>query len=344
METGAHDFEHIRSVNECEAIAIASGYHLATGKVGVVYLQNSGLGKTVNPLTSLAHQKVYSIPILLMIGWRGEPGRSDAAQHEKMGPMTLELLEQLDIPYDFLSDNEDDNREILAKAAGVLSERQSPYAIIVKKDIFEPPKIPDLAPPGTNEITREHAIRTILGSVTDSDIIVTTTGKISRELFELRAMVGQAHDNDFNNIGAMCCAQSIAFGIALEKPNNRVIVLDGDAALLMQLGALATVGYYSPKNIYHIVLDNSAHDSTGGQMTFSNNLDLKKIAEGCGYKNYFEATGPEALDDQLPQFLASVGPVLFRLRVKKGARTDLGRPEQKPTFYKSLFMKKMKNI
>ncbi len=345
LETGKHNFEHIRCINECEAIAIVSGYHLATGKIGVVYLQNSGLGKTVNPITSLAHQKVYNIPILLMIGWRGEPGKKDAYQHEKMGQITLELLQLLDIPYGFLSMDEDANRKLLLGATNELEKGQKSFAIIVKKGIFE-----DLPPPQqaitdtssrseTTTLTREDAIKTIVEATADEYIIVSTTGKTSRELYETREALHQSHKNDFYNIGAMGCAKSIACAIALQKPNKRVIILDGDAAVLMQMGALATIGYYSPKNLYHIILDNSAHDSTGGQMTVSNKIEFNKISDGCGYNGYFEALDKNDLTSKLKPFLELTGPVLFRVRVHKGSREDLGRPSEKPEYYKSLFMK-----
>jgi len=353
LETGLHNFEHIRCVNECESIAIASGYHLATGKTGVVYLQNSGLGKTVNPLTSLAHQKIYSIPILLLIGWRGEPGKPDAVQHQKMGPMTLELLQLLDISYEFLSTNSTDNNEIMKKAALELTREQKPFALIVRKGVFESaplqsskniPTTQTSTPAEVAQLTREEAIETILSSALDDDIFVSSTGKISRELFKIREQNGQAHDNDFCNIGAMGCAQSIGLGIAQQQPNRRVIILDGDGALLMQLGAMVTAGQYSPKNFFHIILDNSAHDSTGGQMTFSGNIDLKKISEGSGYQAYYEASEQVVLQKLLNPYFQSQGPALFRVRVQKGAKDNLTRPPEKPTFYKALFMKKIMDM
>jgi phosphonopyruvate decarboxylase len=343
LESDNCAFEHVRCVNECEAIAIAAGYHMATGKVGVVYLQNSGLGKTVNPITSLAHHDIYSIPILLMLGWRGEPGTKDAVQHQKMGPITLKLLDLLDIKYVFLTDNETENRKLLETARNELSTKSNPFAIIIKRGIFEaaPAQMEVIMEP---QLTREEAMKIILAHITADDIVVSTTGKISRELFELREQNVQSHESDFYNIGAMGCAQSVAFGIAHYQQNKRVVVLDGDAAVLMQLGAMATAGFYSPKNLYHIILDNSAHDSTGGQMTVMSRVDLEKISSGCGYRDFFYASDKDNLETTLPEFFSGSGPVLLRIRVAKGARTNLTRPSEKPVYYKSLFMNKFLGV
>ncbi|UCH72471.1 MAG: phosphonopyruvate decarboxylase [Thermoplasmatales archaeon] len=288
---------NIVTVNECEAVAVCAGFHLATGNIGVVYLQNSGFGKTVNPLTSLCDPAVYSIPILLMIGWRGEPGVKDAYQHHKMGPMTIPLLKDLEIPYEIIPDDINDLDKTLKNAKDFMNEHKKPFALVIRKNVFE--KLEDEIEVDSEKPSREDAIKTIINNLDGNEIIVSTTGKTSRELFENRV---ENHSKDFYNIGAMGCAQSIALGIALNKKDKKVFVLDGDGSILMQMGALATTGHYCPNNFYHIVFDNQAHDSTGGQPTCSDTVRFKKVAEACNYKSAIVVKDLESLKNSIQTF------------------------------------------
>jgi phosphonopyruvate decarboxylase len=338
LDENRKDLTNIIAVNECEAAAISAGYHLSTGKIGVIYMQNDGFGKTVNPLTSLCDSEVYSIPTLLMIGWRGEPGKKDAPQHKKMGNILLQLLELLEIPYEIISDDLKKLDKTFENAKKYMNEKSRPYAIIVKKGIFESSesKEKDIA----NKMSREEALKTIMKYL-DKETIVSTTGKLSRELFEYRIDKKQGHESDFYNIGAMGCAQSIALGIALQKKDKKVLVFDGDGAVLMQMGSITTAGHYTPKNFYHIIFDNQAHDSTGGQPTCSDTVNFIEVALACGYKTGEIVKTKEELEKVFPKFKKGKGPSILVVKVKKGARSDLGRPTKTPIEYKLDFMKSL---
>ena len=267
------DLFNVRAVNECEAVAVCTGYHFATGKIGVVYMQNSGEGKTVNPLTSLCDPEVYSIPVLLMIGWRGGPGTKDEPQHVKMGRVTIPLLETLEISYKILPDNIEEAEKVIQEMKEKAEETKSPVAIIIKKGLFEEYEAKEKVK--TNyEMKREDAIKAIIDNLDSSEAIISTTGKTSRELFEYRIGGGEK-PRDFYTVGSMGCSASIANSIALQKSGKKVFVFDGDGAVIMQMGALATIGHYKAKNLYHIVFDNAAHDSTGGQPTVSDTINFE---------------------------------------------------------------------
>ncbi|MHA1874272.1 MAG: phosphonopyruvate decarboxylase [Candidatus Heimdallarchaeaceae archaeon] len=326
---------NVPTVNECEAVAVCSGYHLATGNIGVLYMQNSGFGKTVNPLTSLCDPKVYSIPILLMIGWRGEPGKKDAPQHHKMGPMTIPLLETLEIPYEIISGDIRELDNAFEKAKRIMEKENRPFAFVVKKGIFE--KLED-AKDANNKPSREEAIKAILETLDGNEIIVSTTGKTSREVFENRINKEDC-SKDFYNIGAMGCTQSIALGIALNKKDKKVFVFDGDGSVLMQMGALATIGSESPENLYHIIFDNNAHDSTGGQPTHSDSVEFDKIALACRYKSVKIVEDLSSLKEEVRRIKQKPGPSMIVVKVKKGSRKDLGRPTLLPIEHKNKFMK-----
>ena len=317
---------NIITVNECEAVAICTGYHLSTGEIGVLYLQNSGFGKTVNPLTSLCDPAVYSIPILLMIGWRGEPGTKDAYQHHKMGPITIPLLKTLDIPYEIISDDISKLDETLKKAKDYMKKNNRPFVLLVRKNVFE--KLEEKKE-GNNKPSREDAIKTVLENLNGNEIIISTTGKTSRELFENRIKKDEC-SHDFYNIGAMGCAQSIALGIALNKKKKKVFVFDGDGSVLMQMGALVTTGHYCPDNFYHIIFDNQAHDSTGGQPTVSGTINFGKIALGCNYKSAKVVDDINSLKNEVKKVKEKSGPSLIVIKVKKGSRDDLSRPSLPP--------------
>lgn len=340
-ENHGNGLDNIISSNECEAVAIATGYHLATNKIGVVYMQNSGFGKTVNPITSLADSEVYSIPMLLMIGWRGEPGKKDEPQHKKMGRVMIPILEALEISYSFLPETASEFEELLQKISFFFKENKKPYALIVKKNLIEP---------FTNskrketiyEMTREEVLKIIIDSFNGDEVIVSTTGKTSRELFELRIARGE-DPRDFYTVGSMGCTSSIALGIALNS-KKKTVVIDGDGALIMQLGALTTIGHYHPENLYHILIDNNAHESTGGQPTVSDTVNFKEICLGSGYKSVYLANSREDLKIALEKMFKEEGkgPSMLIVKVKKGSREDLGRPTTTPIQNKEFFMKSLR--
>ncbi|MAG08769.1 phosphonopyruvate decarboxylase [Candidatus Woesearchaeota archaeon] len=326
---------NVIACNECEAVAIASGYHLATGKIGVVYMQNSGEGKAVNPLTSLCDPEVFSIPVMLMIGWRGEPGVKDEPQHRKMGKVMMPLLEALEVPYRILPDEPEKIAAAIKEMKDKAEKENTPVAIIVRKGVIGDYEA-KVEEKESYSLTREEAIKIIAGKMDGSEVIVSTTGKASRELFEYRDMKKQAHKNDFYTLGSMGCSASIALGISLQS-KRKVFIFDGDGAVLMQMGALATIGHYGQENVYHIIFDNSSYGSTGGQPTISPTVDFGRIAFACGYKSaQTVSTEPEllkALD------MESKGPSILVIKVKKGSRSDLGRPTTSPVQSKEELMK-----
>jgi len=329
----------IRACNECEALAIASGYHLATGKIGIVYMQNSGFGKTINPITSLADKEVYSIPLILMIGWRGEPDKTDEPQHKKMGRITLPLLDKLEIPYRILPDNLEEAKETIKLIKQEAIKTQAPVAIVIKKGTFEKKEKGVIEE--TNEIGKEEAIKLICENIDSKDIIISTTGKTSRELFEYRI-----HNNektrDFYTVGSMGCSASIALGIALQKSQKNVFVFDGDGAVIMQMGSLSTIGHYKPNNLTHIIFDNQTYDSTGGQKTVSSTVDFEKIALACGYKTTKKVSKIEELQSIIDDLKNFEKPSLILIKVKKGSRKNLGRPTKTPLENKKEFMEFIK--
>ncbi len=328
---------NITACNECEAVAIASGYHMGSSKFGVVYTQNSGLGKTINPITSLVDPEVYSIPLLLMIGWRGEPGIKDEPQHKKMGRIMLPLLDVLEIPYAELPDNLNGASKIIMKAKKYILEKNAPYAIIVKKGVLE--KYTEKIITQTNsKLTREETINLIMDNIDKSDAIISTTGKTSRELFELRISKLES-PRDFYTVGSMGCSASIALGLALQKPSKEFFILDGDGAVIMQMGTLATIGHYKPKNLHHIIIDNGSYESTGGQPTVSNSLNFAAIAMACGYKSSKEVTSKSQLLETIKEIKNLEGPNLLLVKVKKGTKKNLRRPTKSPIENKEEFMK-----
>ncbi|MFX1470816.1 MAG: phosphonopyruvate decarboxylase [Promethearchaeota archaeon] len=329
--------------NECEAIAIASGYHLSTNKVGVVYMQNSGFGKTVNPLTSLCDPEVYSIPILLMIGWRGEPGKIDAPQHKKMGKITLPLLKALQIPYLVLDPNIQEIKKGVNKAKKHFIEKNGPYAFVFRTNFFKNYEMKEAILSRYN-LTTKDVIQTILDNLNNNEIVVSTTGYISRIIFEYRELNRKDHNKSFYNIGSMGCASSIGLGISLQKPNNRVIVFDGDGAAIMQMGALSTIGKYSPSNFVHIIIDNESHESTGGQSTNSSILKFTDIALASNYKISVKIETKEELLKTLDNIKNQKGPILILIKTKLHSEADLKRPDKLPKEYKADFMKYLSEL
>ena len=254
---------HIIAANEGNAIALAAGYHLATGKIPLVYMQNSGLGNSVNPLLSLCDTDVYSIPLLILIGWRGEPGVHDEPQHVKQGKVQLDLLQAMDIPYEIISKDEQQLDEKINKSVEKAIKENRPFAIVVKKGTFD---VYGSTSQTFDEglMSREESLEIILKQLSSDSIIVSTIGKTSREIFEIREKTGEPHFKDFLTVGSMGHCSSIALGIAIAKPDREVICIDGDGALIMHMGSLSIVGKLNPKNFYHILINNYVHESVGG--------------------------------------------------------------------------------
>ena len=331
------DVEHnIIAANEGAAVGLAAGHYLATGQPACVYMQNSGEGNIINPLASLTDPEVYNIPVLLLIGWRGRPGVHDEPQHVKQGKVTTGLLNTMGINYDVLSKEEDKAEKQIAKAIKTLQNKDV-YALVIEKDTFEDYKLQNVE---KNDLTmsREEAIQTVAAALGEKDCIVSTTGMISRELFEYRAAKGQGHERDFLTVGSMGHASQIALGIAMAKPDRKVWCFDGDGAAIMHMGSMAIVASKAPKNYIHVVFNNGAHDSVGGQPTVGLKIDLAKIAEAVGYKRTISVSLRSQLGAALEAVKAVEGPVLLEVKVKKGNRKDLGRPTTTPIQNKEALM------
>ena len=331
---------NIIAANEGGAVALAAGYHLATGKTGCVYMQNSGEGNAVNPLLSLMDADVYRMPLLLVIGWRGEPGVHDEPQHVKQGKVTLSLLDAMGIPYAVL----DENWEGQVKAAlHVIQETNGIYALIVRKGTFEEYKLQNQVCSDW-ALGREEAIKIVVDKLREDDIVVSTTGMISRELFEYREAKHQGHAHDFLTVGSMGHASQIALGIALQKPERRVVVFDGDGALLMHMGGMAIIGDYAPKNLVHIVFNNGAHDSVGGQPTVGQKIDVEAIAKAVGYADVISVDSQMSLMAAMNHVNCAVieGVSLINVNVQKGNRKDLGRPTTTPQENKNALIEELK--
>lgn len=321
--------KHIISANEGSATALATGYHLATGKIPMIYMQNSGEGNMVNPLLSIADPDVYSIPMLIVIGWRGEPGVHDEPQHVKQGKVTCELLDAMKVPYEVLSENEADLPAQFEKAYSYIRENNAQYAFVIRKGTFDDYKLVNNIPVD-GKMTREEAIEKIMLSADESTAFVSTTGMASRELYELRDKHGMSHEKDFLTVGGMGHASQIALSIAMQKKDRQVYCIDGDGASIMQMGGMATIGTRAPSNMIHFVLNNGAHDSVGGQPTVGRQIDLCAIAAGCGYENVLKVETPEELDAALNDSESKSKLTFVEVLVTKGARKDLGRPKSTP--------------
>ena len=332
------DAEHnIIAANEGAAVGLAAGHYLATGQPACVYMQNSGEGNIINPLASLTDPEVYNIPVLLLIGWRGRPGVHDEPQHVKQGKVTTGLLNVMGINYDVLSKEEDKAEKQIAKAIEAL-KRKEVYALVIEKDTFESYTLLNNQSPINLNLSREEAIQTVAAALGEKDCIVSTTGMISRELFEYRAAMGQGHERDFLTVGSMGHASQIALGIAMAKPDRKVWCFDGDGAAIMHMGSMAIVASKAPKNYIHVVFNNGAHDSVGGQPTVGLNIDLPAVAKAVGYKATYSVDGKTDLSVILSEAKNLEGPVLIEVKVKKGNRKDLGRPTTTPIQNKETLM------
>jgi len=328
--------KHVVAANEGGAVALACGYHLATGKVPLVYLQNSGQGNTINPLLSLADHDVYSIPLLLLIGWRGEPSTKDEPQHVKQGKVTVSLLEAMDIPWRVLSPEPEAARRCVNELLAIATSESRPVALTIRKDTFEPYKSTAQAV-SDFQLTREQAVEVVVAALGTTDAIVSTTGKLSRELYEYRDRTGQGHQREFLTVGSMGHASQIAMGIALAQPDRSVYCLDGDGAMLMHMGGAAIIGAAGLVNFKHVIFNNGVHDSVGGMATAGLRVSFTEIVKACGYTEASRVEQYNDLAGKVAELRSARGPALLEIMVQKGARTDLGRPKTSPIENKTAF-------
>lgn len=326
---------NIIAANEGGAMGLAAGHYLATGQTPVVYMQNSGEGNIINPLASLTDPDVYNIPVLLAIGWRGKPGVHDEPQHVKQGKVTTGLLNVMGIDYTVLSKEEDKAEVQIKKAVAYMQATKQCYALVIEKDTFDAYTLQN-GEKNNLTMSREEAIQTVAATLGGKDVIVSTTGMISRELFEYRTAMNQSHERDFLTVGSMGHASQIALGIAMEKPDRNVWCFDGDGATIMHMGSMAIVASKAPKNYIHVVFNNGAHDSVGGQPTVGLDIDLPAIAKAVGYKQVYSVNSLADLGKQLSNLVE--GPVFLEVKVKKGNRKDLGRPTTTPIQNKEALM------
>ena len=321
---GTDPKHHVIAANEGNAAALAAGYHLATGKVPVVYMQNSGEGNIINPAASLLNDKVYAIPVIFVIGWRGEPGIHDEPQHIYQGEVTVRLLEDMDIA-SFVVGKEttgEELKEAMSRFAPLLEAGKDVAFVIRKGALTDAPKVEYK---NSNTMTREAIIQHIV-KATGEDPIVSTTGKASRELFETRVANGQGHQYDFLTVGSMGHASSIALGVALNRPEKKIWCIDGDGAMLMHMGAMAVIGKIRPENLVHIVINNGAHETVGGMPTVAADIDVVAIAKACGYPEAVSVASFDDLDSALEKAAEGKGLRLIEVKCSIGARDDLGRP------------------
>lgn len=329
---------NIITANEGAAIGVAAGHYLATGEIPLVYMQNSGIGNAVNPLLSLADEKVYSIPMIVMIGWRGEPGVHDEPQHVKQGEVTESLLEAMGIPYIILSDEETTASTQIGITVTDCRKTGCPHAIIIRKGTFGKY---ELKANVANDyaVSREEAMKCVVDAIPTNSIVVSTTGKLSRELYEYRDEKGMGHEADFLTVGSMGHSSSIALGIALARPDRKVFCLDGDGAFIMHMGAISNIGNLAPNNYIHVLFNNGAHESVGGQPTLGFNIDIPKIAVACGYRHAITVDNANDIETVLHKAINSDGPTMIEIKVGINSRDNLGRPKTTPIENKDAFMK-----
>jgi len=318
---------HVISPNEGTAVAVAIGYNLATNKIPVVYMQNSGLGNALNPLISLAHQLVYKIPMLLIIGWRGSPGLEDEPQHLTQGMITREILELVGINY-FVIDSQTEIDRVDHFLSQSVRGNSPPCAILISPGVFRETKTYKVAE-YTSDLSREEALQGILASISERAIVVATTGKLSRELNELRETTDLA-GRDFLTVGGMGHASAIALGIARETPERLVICLDGDGALQMHLGASALIGECAPKNFVHVLINNGIHESVGGQKIAASKINYANLAIAFGYRNYQLVESFMEIQETFYQCHGFDGPCFIEVRVNSKSRKNLSRPKANP--------------
>ena len=321
---GTDPKHHIIAANEGNSAAIAAGYYLATGKVPVVYMQNSGEGNIINPVASLLNEKVYGIPVIFIIGWRGEPGVHDEPQHIYQGEITCKLLDDMGIDNTILDKDttEEELRHVMDEYREKLADGRN-VAFVIRKGTLTYER--DVVYKNEYELTREEIIDCIV-KYSGEDPVVSTTGKASRELFEIRVRNGQDHRHDFLTVGSMGHASSIAMGIAINKPDRRIWCIDGDGSVLMHMGAMAIIGSSRLKNMVHILINNNAHETVGGMPTAAGNVNIPDIAKACGYKHVFSVDCMTELEKVLDDVKENTGLTFIEVKSAIGSRSDLGRP------------------
>mgnify|MGYP001178149329 FL=1 len=335
--------KHVIAANEGAGVGLAAGHYLATGSPALVYMQNSGIGNAINPICSLINEKVYQIPMLFVIGWRGQPGVKDEPQHIFQCEITLKLLNCLNIPY-FVIKKDTTEKEMdsaLEKASCTMAQKK-PFALVVQKGALELCDKADYS--NDYPLSREKIVQIIIDGMSESDIVVSTTGKLSRELFEARESRGECHKRDFLTVGSMGHSSMIAMGIAMEKPDRRIYCLDGDGATLMHMGSMAVLASQKSENIIHFVINNSAHETVGGMPTVSDNIDFPALAKSVGYAHSFTATNEVELKAVISKLEEMSGPVFVEVKANLESRSDLGRPTTTPTQNKDDFMSFIKEV
>ena len=333
---------HIIAANEGNCTALAAGYHLATGKVPVVYMQNSGEGNIINPVASLLNDKVYAIPVIFIVGWRGEPGVHDEPQHIYQGEVTVKLLDDMDITT-FIVGTDTTEEELKAKMEefrSILATGKNVAFVIRKGALTDAPKVEYK---NDNKMVREEIIQHIVRA-SGEDPIISTTGKASRELFETRVANNQSHKYDFLTVGSMGHSSSIALGVAINKPKQRIWCVDGDGAVLMHMGSMAVLGANKPKNLIHVVINNGAHETVGGMPTVAANIDLVGVAKACGYPYVVSVDAFDDLDKELEAAKNRNELSLIEVKCSIGAREDLGRPTTTAIENKLNFMEYLKEL
>lgn len=333
-----NDKNHIIATNEGSAIALAMGYNLATDKLPLIYLQNSGLGNIINPLLSLADKKVYSIPMIIMVGWRGEPGVKDEPQHIKQGKVTLELIESMGYEYSILSNNFEESKKQIQKLILIAKTDQKPIFLVVKKDTFLESKFVKQNP--LDLISRESAIEAICNLIDKEDLVISTTGKASRELYEIRK-IQKSSNADFLTVGGMGHANQIALGVSLFSNNKNIYCIDGDGAVLMHMGGLVQIANSSLKKFCHIIINNSSHESVGGQPTLGEKVSFAEICKNVGYTSAYRVNTIAQLVEKIKLFKIKGGVICIEVICSSSSRKNLSRPSTTPLENKKLFVNKL---
>ena len=321
---------HIIAPNEGNAVALAAGYHLGTGKLPLVYMQNSGIGNAINPLLSLCDPEVYSIPMIIFIGWRGEPGVKDEPQHIKQGKIQLDLIKSMDIAFSVISKDEQNINKKINEGISLAMNEHRPFIFLIKKGTFDKYKSKGSIYKNSliknDFMTREKALEIIIKEIPEDSLIISTTGKTSREIFEIREKFKMPHYKDFLTVGSMGHCSSIALGIALSNNKRKIICIDGDGSMIMHMGSLSMIGDISPSNFFHILINNYVHESVGGQKTAAKSINFQKLVESNSYRNALKVENVEGLKYQLNQSLLKKGPNFLEIITRPGSREDLGRP------------------
>lgn len=333
-------FRHYVTANEGAAVGVAVGTYLASGKATCIYMQNSGIGNIVNPLVSLANEKVYGIPMFFIVGWRGEPGTKDEPQHVFQGEITCKCFDVLEVPYVVIDENTDllKMQDILKRAEAVMAQNKQ-FAIIVKKGTFEAEK--KIVWDNGYSLNREEVLGKLLEGISSEDCIVSTTGKISRELYEQSNRIRGDHDSLFMTVGGMGHASMIAFGIAEQRPDKKVFCIDGDGAALMHMGAMPFLAAQAPENFIHIIINNQAHESVGAMPTGCQGVELSSIAKAAGYLYAERVTTMEDVGRMIKDLKSRKGPAVYEIMVSLQSRSDLVRPSETAKENRDIFMKKL---